>query len=322
MNCVRRRQILLAAAGLVVTPVCVHAQKATKPYRVGVLGSGSPKLLQQYLTDLGYVEGRDVVLEIRNPEGKAELFDPFALELVRLKVDVIVAANPNAVLSVKRATTTIPIVMMHTPDPVQLGLVASLARPGGNLTGVTTLSADLSIKQLELLKVAVPRMSRVALLWNPANPWHPATVNALQGRSRSLKLQLQVLEVQRPDVFVNAFQAMTTERAQAILVLTDPLTFVHRRRLADLAIYHRLPMMGGLPDYAEAGSLMSYWADRSDVFRRAAGFVDRILKGAKPADLPIEQPTKYELVANLRTARSLGITIPPSVLQRADRVIE
>jgi putative ABC transport system substrate-binding protein len=250
------------------------------------------------------------------------LFDRFASELVRLKVDVIVAANPNAVLSVKRATTTVPIVMMHTPDPVQLGLVSSLARPGGNITGVTTLSADLSIKQLELLKAAVPRMLRVALLWNPDNPWHPATVNALQGRSGSLKLQLQVLEVQGPDAFANAFLAMTTERAQAVLVLTDPLTFFHRRRLADLAIYHRLPMMGGLPDYAEAGSLMSYWADRSDVFRRAAGFVDRILKGAKPADLPIEQPTKYELVANLRTARSLGITIPPSVLQRADRVIE
>jgi putative ABC transport system substrate-binding protein len=250
------------------------------------------------------------------------LFDPFALDLVRLKVDVIVAANPNAVLSAKRATTTIPIVMMHTPDPVQLGLVASLARPGGNITGVTTLSADLSLKQLEILKEAVPRMSRAALLWNPDNPWHPATVQALRDLSGSLGLQLQVLKVRGPDAFGGAFQAMTTERAQAVLVLADPMTFFHRRRLADLALQHRLPMMGGLPDYADAGSLMSYWADTTDVYRRAASYVDRILKGAKPGDLPIEQPTKFQFVANLKTARSLGITIPQSVLQRADRVIE
>ncbi len=250
------------------------------------------------------------------------MFDPFALDLVRLKVDVIVTANPAAVLSAKRATATIPIVMMHTPDPVQLGFVASLARPGGNITGVTTLSADLSIKQLELLKEAVPRMSRVALLWNPDNPWHLATVKALQGSSGSMRLQLQVLEVRGPDAFDGAFQAMTTERTQAVLVLADPMTFFHRRRLAELAIQNRLPMMGGPPDYAEAGSLLSYWADTTDVYRRAASYVDRILKGAKPGDLPIEQPTKFEFVANLKTARSLGITIPQSVLQRADRVIE
>jgi putative ABC transport system substrate-binding protein len=322
MNHFRRRQFLLAAAGLLFGPIHAHAQMATKPYRVGVFGSGSPKTLQQSLNELGYVEGRDIVFESRNPEGRSELFDPFALDLVRLKVDVIVAANPNAVLSAKRATTTIPIVMMHTPDPVQLGLVASLARPGGNITGVTTLSADLSLKQLEILKEAVPRMSRAALLWNPDNPWHPATVQALRDLSGSLGLQLQVLKVRGPDAFGGAFQAMTTERAQAVLVLADPMTFFHRRRLADLALQHRLPMMGGLPDYADAGSLMSYWADTTDVYRRAASYVDRILKGAKPGDLPIEQPTKFQFVANLKTARSLGITIPQSVLQRADRVIE
>ncbi|HVE49705.1 MAG TPA: ABC transporter substrate-binding protein [Casimicrobiaceae bacterium] len=320
MNHVRRRQFLLAAAGLLLVPTYGQAQKATKPFRVGVFGAGSA--FQQSMNELGYVEGRDVVFEIRNPEGKSELFDPFALELVRLKVDVIVASTPNAVSSAKRATTTIPIVMMHTPDPVQLGFVASLARPGGNITGVTTLSADLSIKQLELLKAALPRMSRVALVWNPDNPWHPATVKALQDRSGSLGLQLQVLKVRGPDAFDGAFQAMTTERTQAVLVLADPMTFFNRRRLADLAIQHRLPMMGGLPDYAEAGSLMSYWADTTDVYRRAASYVDRILKGAKPGDLPIEQPTKFEIVANLKTARTLGITIPRSVLERADRVIE
>lgn len=322
MILVRRRQFMLAAAGLLFEPIYALAQKGTKPYRVGVFASGSPKDLQRSLNELGYVEGRDVVFEIRNPEGRSELFDSFALDLVRLKVDVIVAANPNAVLSAKRATTTIPIVMMHTPDPVQLGFVTSLARPGGNITGVTTLSADLSIKQLELLKEAVPRTSRVALLWNPDNPWHPATVKALQGRSDSSGLQLQVLEVRRPDDFGSVFQAMTTERAQAVLVLADPMTFFHRRRLADLAIKHRLPMMGGLPDYAEAGSVMSYWANTTDVYRRAASYVDRILKGAKPSDLAIEQPTKFEFVVNLKTARDLGIRIPQSVLQRADRVIE
>ena len=323
MNYVRRRQFLHAAVGLLVAPIYAQAQKATKPYRIGVLGAGSrAEALQQSLNALGYVEGRDVVVEIRNTEGRSELFDPFALDLVRLKVDVIVATNPSAVLSAKRATTNIPIVMMHTPDPVQLGFVSSLARPGGNITGVTTLSADLSVKQIELLKAAVPRISRVALLWNPDNPWHPATVKALQGSSGSMGLQLQVLEVRSPDAFGDAFHAMTRERTQAVVVLADPMTFTHRRRLADLAIQHRLPMMGGLPEYAEAGSLMSYWADTTDVNRRVASYVDRILKGARPGDLPIEQPTKFEFVANLKTARDLAITIPQSVLQRADRVIE
>jgi putative ABC transport system substrate-binding protein len=321
VNHVRRRQFLLAAVGLLFGPIYAQTQKAAKPYRVGVL-AGSIKTLQQSLNELGYVEGRNVVFEIRNPEGRSELFDPFALDLVRLKVDVIVAANPNAVVSAKRATTTIPIVMMHTPDPVQLGFVASLAKPGGNITGVTTLSADLSIKQLEILKEAVPRVSQVALLWNPDNPWHPATVKALQDRSGSLGLQLQVLKVRGLDDFGGAFHAMSTERAQAVLVLADPMTISHRRRLADLATQHRLPMMGGLPDYAEAGSLMSYWADTTDVSRRAASYVDRILKGAKPGDLPIEQPTKFQFVVNLKTARNLRIAIPQSVLQRADRVIE
>ena len=235
---------------------------------------------------------------------------------------VIVASNPPAVLSAKRATTTIPIVMMHTPDPVQLGLVASLARPGGNITGVTTLSADLSIKQLQLLREAIPRASRVALLWNPDNPWHAVTVKALRAASGSSALQLQVLEVRAPEAFDNAFHAMTAERTQAFPVLADLMTYFHRRRLADLAIKHRLPMMGGLPDYAEAGALMSYWADTADVYRRAASYIDRILKGARPGDLPIEQPTKFEFVVNLKTAKTLGVAIPQAVLLRADRVIE
>jgi putative tryptophan/tyrosine transport system substrate-binding protein len=323
MNHVRRRQFLLAIGALLVAPCVAQAQRATKPYRIGVLQTEeSQTLLQQSLRELGYVEGRDIVFEFRNTEGRSERLDDFALDLVRLKVDVIVAVNPAGVLSAKRATATIPIVMTNTPDPVQLGLVASLARPGGNITGTTTLSVDLSLKQLELLKEAVPRASRVALLWNPDNPWHRATVKALQARSGPLGLQLQAIEVRGPDAFDSAFRAMATERAQALLVLADPMTFFHRRRLADLAIRHRLPMMGSLRGNPEAGSLMSYWADRTDVSRRAASYVDRILKGAKPGDLPIEQPTKFELIINLKTAKAVGLTIPQSLLLRADEVIQ
>ena len=319
---VRRRQFLLAAGVLLVAPTFAQEQRATKPYRIGVLATEPLTILQQSLRDLGYVEGRDVVFETRSSAGRSERLDEFALDLVRLRVDLIVVANTPAVLSAKRATATIPIVMINTPDPVQLGIVASLARPGGNITGLTTLSVEMSIKQLQLLKEAVPRATRIALLWNPDNPWHPVAVKGLQASTGSLGLQLQVLEARGPDTFDSAFQAMTTERAQAVLVLADPMTFAHRRRLADLALEHRLPMMGSLRGYAEAGSLMSYWANGADLSRRAASYVDRILKGARPGDLPIEQPTKYEFVANLKTAKALGLTIPQSLLLRADELIQ
>jgi len=322
MNDTRRRQFLHAAGVLFVAPSVALAQPVKHPYRIGLIGDGSSRPIEQSLNDLGYVEGRDFVLEIARPVGRSDRFDAIASELVRRKVDVIVAGTPNAVLSAKRATATIPIVMMHTPDPVQLGLVASLARPGGNITGVTTLSDAPSIKQLELLKEAVARVSRVAILWNRGNPWHPATVRALRSSGESLRLGLHELDVHRPEEFDAAFRAMATERTDAVLVLADPLTFFHRERLADLAIAHRLPMMGSLRAYAEAGCLLSYWADAADVYRRAASYVDRILKGADPGTLPVEQPTKFEFVANLKTARILGITIAPSVLLRVDRVIE
>jgi putative tryptophan/tyrosine transport system substrate-binding protein len=238
-----------------VAPIVAQAQGATKPYRIGLLGVLSPELLKQTLRGLGYVEGRDFVFEVRDAEGRFERFDDLAADLVRLKVDVVVASNPVATLSAKRATATIPIVMMNSPDPVQLGIVARLAKPGRNITGVTTLSADLSIKQLELLKEAVPRASRVALLWNPDDPWHPVTVKNLEARSGPLGIQLQHVGVR---AFDSAFQAMTTERAQAVLALADPMTFAHRRRLADLAIKNKLPMMCGRREYAEAGALVSY----------------------------------------------------------------
>jgi ABC-type uncharacterized transport system substrate-binding protein len=234
-----------------------------------------------------------------------------------LKVDVIVATNPAAVFGAKRATATIPIVMVNTPDPVELGLVASLARPGGNITGTTSLSVELSLKQLEILKEAVPRASRIAVVWNPDNPWRPITMKGLREGGRSLDVQLQPLPVRGPHEFDNAFQAMIKGRAAAVLILADPMTYFHRRRLADLAIKHRLPLMGSLREYAEAGSLMSYWADGPELFRRVASYVDRILKGARPGDLPVEQPTKYELVVNLKTAKALALTIPPALLLRA-----
>jgi putative ABC transport system substrate-binding protein len=317
------RRVFMAAiaGGLLAAPLAALAQQV-KMNRIGVLTVGSTEPFRQGLRELGYVEGQNVVFDIRETEGKPERLDEFAFELARLKVDVIVAIYPAAVFSARRASATIPIVMVNAPDPVDLGLVASLARPGGNITGVTSLSVDVSLKQLELLKEAVPRAARIAVLWNPDNPWHPITVKGLQGGGRSLGVQLQFLPVRGPDEFDKAYQAMLTKRAQATLILADPMTFTHRRQLANLAVKHGLPAMGSLRDYAEAGSLLSFWADQTDLVRRAASYVDRILKGAHPADLPIEQPSKFELVINLKTAKALGLTIPPSLLRRADQVIE
>lgn len=318
---------LITAATVVgstlLAPFTAEAQQSVKMHRIGVLTSGGvSEGFRRSLRDLGYVEGRNYVLEVRDTKGLAQRAEDLALELARLKVDVIVATHPNAVFAAKRATATMPIVMVHTPDPVQLGLVASLARPGGNITGVTTLSVEMSMKQLELLKERLPRASRIAVLWNPDNPWHPATVKALRSGSGPLGLQLQMLQVRGPEGFSSTFDAMLAEGAQGLLILVDPMTFVHRKRLAELAIKHRLPTMSGPRDYVEAGSLVSYWADQGELSQRAVSYVDRILKGAKPADLPIEQPRKYELVINLKTAKALGLTIPAALLVRADRVIE
>jgi putative ABC transport system substrate-binding protein len=226
------------------------------------------------------------------------------------------------VLAARRATSTIPIIMVNSPDPVQLGFAASLARPGGNITGVTSLSVDLSVKQLELLREAAPKVSRVAVLWNPDNPWHPLAVKGLSDGQRSLGVQLQILEVRGPTEIEPVLQSVVRERTGAVLVLADPMLFTHRRRIADLAIRHRLPLMGSPLGYVEAGGLMSYWSDQNEQYRRVASYVDRILKGAKPGDLPIEKPGKYELLINLGTAKALGLTVPSSLRQRADRLIQ
>jgi putative ABC transport system substrate-binding protein len=317
-----RRAFIATATAILVAPLAAEAQPAGKMFRIGVLGIDSRELLRQSLRDVGYVEGRNLAIEWRDAEGKPERFGDLAAELVRLKVDVIVAANPAATFAVKRSTASIPIVMMNTPDPVQLGLVVSLGRPGGNVTGTTTLSADLSIKQLELLKEAVPRAVRIAVLSNPSNSWHPLAIKGAEAAARSLAVQLQIVAVRGPEELDNAFTAMTRERAGAVLVLADPTTFFHRTRLADLAAKRRLPAMYGPRGYADAGGLMSYWAHNADLYRRVGSYVDRILKGAKPGDLPVEQPTRFEFVINLKTAKTLGLTIPQSLLRRADQVIE
>ena len=310
---------------MLFAPRAGGAQQAAKKFRLGVLGASDrerPELLRQGLRDFGYVEGVNIAIESRDAEGNVERFPDLAADLVRLKVDVIVAANPASTFAAKRATASIPIVMVNTPDPVQLGIVQSLARPGGNITGTTTLSAELSVKQLELLKEAVPAASRIAILSNPTNPWHSRAVKGAEAAARSLAVHLQQLQVRGPEEFDHAFAAITKEGAGAVLILADPMTFFHRLRLAELAAKRRLPTMYGVRGYVEAGGLMSYWAHQADLYRRVASFVDRILKGAKPSDLPIEQPTRFELVINLKTARALGLTIPASLLRRADDVID
>ena len=258
------------AIGFIPALLAAQGQHEAKTHRIGVLTDNATHSLfaegfRGSLRDLGYVEGRNLAIDWRSTEGRSAPLGDLASELVRSQVDLIVATYPAATFAAKRATATIPIVMVHTPDPVQLGLVASLARPGGNITGLTSLSADLSTKQLELLKEAVPRASRIAVLWNPANPWHPITVKGLEAGGRSLKLQLQMVPVRGPEEFQSAFATMRKERAQAVLLLADPVTYVHRKRLADLAISHRLSTMGGPRDFAEAGSLLSYWANTTDL---------------------------------------------------------
>jgi putative ABC transport system substrate-binding protein len=317
-----RRRLLLAAGALFCAPLSAFSQGTQKPYRVGILATESGEEIEQSLRELGYVPGRDVVFEVRTTKGRAERLDELAAQLVRQNVDVIIAPNPAAVMSARRATSTIPIVMVHTPDPVQLGLVASLAKPGGNITGTTTLSTALSVKQLELVDELIPRVSRIALLLNPGNPWHPVTLRGLEAWGRSQGQRIQVVELRRPRDFDSAFDAIKAQDAQAVLVLADPLTYAFRRRLAELAMNYHLPMVGSLREYAEAGFLMSYWADGSEILRSTAHYVDLILKGARPDSLPVEQPTKFEFVINLRTASALELKIPQSLLARADRVIE
>ncbi len=323
--------LITLTLGLLTMPLAAEAQQPGKVFRIGILANlplTDPEGARLWgafiegLRELGYVEGRNITIEWRVSKGKYERLPDLAAELVRLKVDVIVAPGAQNPSAAKQATRTIPIVMTGTADPVGSGLVASLARPGGNVTGLSTLAPEIVGKQLELLKEIVPRVSRVAVLWNPTNQSHPLVLGGAKVAARSLGVQLQLLEARGPDEFEGAFAAMTRERAGALLVLVDGMFLLHQRRITDLVAKSRLPAMYGLEEEVDAGGLMAYGPSLRESFHRAATYVDRILKGAKPADLPVEQPTKFKLVINLRTAKALGLTIPQSVLIRADEIIQ
>ncbi len=325
-----RRAFLGALTGsLVAAPVAAETQQATKVYRIGLLGgnppTAEPRLWEgffQELRDRGYVEGQNILFEGRWYGNETERLPALAAELVRLKVDIIVAGAAPAPEAAQRATSTIPIVMSYHPDPVGVGLVSSLARPGKNITGMSVSSLELVGKQLQLLRETVPGISRVALISSLALPSNALGVKEAQVAARSFKMHLQVLDVRVPSDLPPAFSAMTKDRAGGLIVLGGSMFFAERRRIAELAAQSRLPSIYVLRQFAEAGGLMAYGPSIRDSLRRAASYVDRILKGAAPGDLPIEQPTKFDLVINRTTARALGVTIPPSLLQRADQVIE
>ena len=327
-----RRAFIAGTLGLLATPHAAGAQQAGKVHRIGFLGSGSitgdPRTREAFregLRELGWVEGQNLVIEYRFAEGRSDRLPDLAAELVRLNVDVIATGPTPPVLAAKKATGKIPIVGMSFTDPVGLGLVASLARPGGNVTGVSYgVGTETFGKGLALLKETVPKVRRVAFLSNPANnPAQPLVVTSVKSAARALGIELRLLEVRGPAEFDDAFAAMARDGVEALLVQTDPAYLLPGAapRLADLAVKGRLPSMHAQRAAVEAGGLMSYGPSIVALWRRGAVFVDKILKGAKPADLPIEQPTKFELIINLKTAKALGLTIPPAVLARADEVI-
>jgi putative tryptophan/tyrosine transport system substrate-binding protein len=325
----RRRKFIALVGAAVARPICVRAQQpAGKAHRIGYLAGGSSTTalhgaFRQALRELGWVEGQNIVIDYRFAEGRFDLLPDLAAELVRLKVDIIVAAPTPAAMVAKNATEAIPIVMIGVGDPVGLGLIASLARPGGNVTGLAySVGLELVGKQLELLKETIPKIHRVAILSNPANPAHALAIRHVKVAAQSLGMELQLLEARDPNQFDGAFAAMAKERVGALLVVPDGMSIIHRARLADLATKNRLPSMYGIRENVEAGGLIFYGHNLSDQWRRAATFVDKIFKGAKPADLPVEQPTKFELVINVKTAKALGLTVPPPLLARADEVIE
>jgi putative ABC transport system substrate-binding protein len=322
-----RRAFLGVLAGtLLAAPLAADGQPARIVPRIGVLRAGAPPDLnvqgfRQGLRDLGYVEGQNVVIEYRWAEGKPDRLAGLAVELVRLKVDVIVTGGGEATQAAMSASSTVPIVTGASGSPAA-GFVASLARPGGNVTGLTVVNVELSAKKVELLKEALPKVSRVAILWDPSNPSNELILKESQRAAHLLRIRLQAVEVRAPNELEGAFAAMTRGRAGAFIHAPSELFFAYRRRLLDLAAKSRLPGVGDTPDFVDAGGFMSYGPNLPQLFRRAATYVDKILKGAKPADLPIEEPTKFELVINLKTAKALGLTIPSSLLQRADQVIE
>jgi putative ABC transport system substrate-binding protein len=327
----RRTFMAMLTGGIVVAPLAAEAQQAGKVWRIGYLDQGSAQqpssrryleALRQGLRDLGWVEGRNIAIEVRYAEGKTDQLPALAADLVRLKVDLIVTRTTPAALAAKQATTTIPIVIGAAADPVGSGIVASLARPGGNITGWTHLGLELRAKYLELLKEANPKAHRFGVLWNPTNQVHKPSLKVIEAAAERLRVELHLVGVQDPKELESTFSAMVGRRVEALVVFPDGMFAAQAPLIIALAARNRLPTMYGDREFADAGGLMAYGVNFADMNRHGASFVDKILKGAKPADLPVEQPMKFELVINLKTAKALGLTIPPPVLGRADEVIQ
>jgi putative ABC transport system substrate-binding protein len=322
----RRTFIGGVASGVLVVSLHSYAQPQDKVWRIGILETVSPELnaanldaFQQGLRELGYVEGRNLVIEYRSADGRSERFPSLAAELVGLKVDLIVTRGTPASLAAKR---TIPVVMANAGEPVETGLVISLARPGGNVTGLSSLTVHLEAKRLGLLRELVPGITRIAALYNMSSPANPPQWKEIETAARSLGVQSQLLDVREPEDFGPAFDAATRQRADGLIVGQEGLLQANRKLIVQLAAEHRLPAIYRSKEFIEVGGLMAYGPSYPDLYRRAATYVDKILKGAKPGDLPVEQPTKFELIINLKTAKTLAITIPESLLLRADEVIQ
>ena len=325
----KRREFITLIGGAAAWPLAAGAQQASTVARIGLLSPFSPstaavwhKSFRQGLRDLGWVEGKNINIEYRYADGREDRLPDLATDLVRLKVNVIVTTVNTDTLAAKNATRTIPIVMASAGDPVGGGLVKSLARPGGNITGLSQIAPDLAGKRLQLLKEIIPRLARVAVLWNPQGTTSPIAWREIQLPAQELSVKLQSLPITSPNDFDKAFEDATQAHVDALIIMPDPLFAGNLIRLAELSTKSRIPSMFHLREYADHGGLIVYGVDRTDQFYRAAAYVDRILKGTNPAELPIEQPTKFELVINLKTAKALGLTVPPALLTSADEVIE
>ncbi len=319
--------ILALILVVVAAPLAAEGQQVGKVYRIGYLSIASgpsprTEALRQGLRELGYIEGKNITIEYRFAQEKADRLRGLATELVNLKVDLIVTGGPTATRAAQQATRTLPVVMAWGGDPVEARFVASLAQPGSNITGLTSMATELGSKRLGLLKEAVPHISRVAVLWNPSHSEASASFRETEGATRALGLSLESIEVRSAADLEGAFRRAVTRHADALTVLLDPVTLLNEAKVAELAARSRIPSIFYERRFATAGGLMAYGPLDEDLHRRAAGYVDKILKGAKPADLPVEQPTKFELVINLKAAKALGLTIPPSLLQRADEIIQ